>query len=170
MDPFIGEIRPVGFNFAPVGWALCQGQILPIAQNTALFSLLGTTYGGNGTSTFALPNLQGNVAISSGQGPGLSNYSLGQVGGENNVLLQVATMPMHNHPMAAFSASAGAAPTPVGNYPSKENANAYGTTPNATMEMSSVIADGGGQPHNNMQPYLTINYIIALVGIFPSRS
>ena len=166
MDPFLGEIRPAAFNFAPKGWALCEGQILPISQNTALFSLLGTNYGGNGTSNFALPNLQGNVAISSG---GNQNYVIGQTGGESTVLLNTLQMPSHSHPVLAQSGAANQT-SPVDHYPAKPSKSIYSSSATGTMEPSAVIADGGGQPHNNLQPYLVINYIIALAGIFPARN
>jgi len=169
MDPFLGEVRPVGFNFAPQGWALCQGQTMAISQNTALFALLGTTYGGNGQTTFALPNLQGQVALSSGQGPGLQMYDLGQIGGEPTVLLTTLELPAHNHQVAALSTAATSA-TPVASFPAKTTKNLYDAASTGTMEPSAVIPDGDGQPHNNIQPYLTINYIIAMSGIFPQRS
>jgi microcystin-dependent protein len=168
MDPFIGEIRPAGFNFAPRGWALCQGQILPISQNTALFSLLGTFYGGNGTSTFALPDLQGRVALNAGQGPGLSSYDVGQVGGTESVTLLTSQMPIHNHNVVGSSASANS-DTPTGRFPAVSPRTVYGTSVDGFFSSQAVIPDGGGQPHNNMQPYCVINYIIALQGVFPPR-
>jgi microcystin-dependent protein len=168
MDNFIGEIRPAGFNFAPQGWALCQGQILPISQNTALFSLLGTTYGGNGLSTFALPDLQGNVAVSSGQGPGLSSYVLGEVDGSSGVTLLTSQIPLHSHNVVGQSAAANS-DTPSGRFPALTPRNCYDVAADGFMSPDAVISDGGGQPHNNMQPYCVINYIIALNGIFPSR-
>ncbi len=167
MDPFVGEIRAVSFNFAPVGWALCNGQLLPISQNTALFSLLGTTYGGNGQTTFALPNLQGRAMMHPGQGPGLALHFLGETGGTAIETLSPAEMPVHNH---AISAAIGPATTGT---PSSANSlaagavNTYGT-PNNLVPMGEVV--GGSQPHNNMQPYLVLNYVIALQGIFPTRS
>lgn len=170
MDPFIGEIRPVGFNFAPLGWAFCQGQIIAIAQNTALFSLLGTTYGGNGQTTFALPNLQGIVPIGVGQGPGLSDRVLGEVDGEQTVLLNTNNLPAHNHSMSAQTTTASTSNSPVGLFTGKTLKTTYGTPSNGALEPSSVIITGGGQPHNNMQPFLSINYIIALNGVFPSRN
>lgn len=169
MDPFLGEVRAVGFNFAPQGWALCQGQLLPISQNTALFSLLGTTYGGNGTTNFALPNLQGNVPIGAGQGPGLAEYDLGEVGGQPTVLLGSQQMPAHNH-QAGAQTTTSTNNSPVGRFPSKSTKNVFGTSSNGAMDPTAVIQVGGGQPHNNLQPYLSINYIIAMVGIFPSRN
>ena len=169
MDPFVGEVRPAGFNFAPIGWALCEGQILSISQNTALFSLLGTNFGGNGTSNFALPNLQGNVAISAGQGPGLQNYVLGQTGGESTVLLNTTHVPSHSHPVAAQSGAANQT-SPIGHFPAKPSKAIYSPSATGIMEPSAVVADGGSQPHNNLQPYLVVNYIIALTGVFPSRN
>ncbi|MEI9863752.1 MAG: tail fiber protein [Limisphaerales bacterium] len=163
------------FNFAPNGWAMCNGQILPISQNTALFSLLGTTYGGDGRSTFALPNLQGMAVMHPGQGAGLTNRSLGETGGQTNVTLIPAQMPAHTHNLAVNSGG-GTVNNPVGNISSKAHmgktptnmyASAVGNTPSAMSPLASV---GGNQPHNNMAPYLTLNFIIALQGIFPPRS
>lgn len=168
MDPFLGEIRPLPFNFAPTGWAFCQGQLIPISQNTALFSLLGTYYGGNGTSTFALPNFQGRVGINQGQGPGLSPYSIGEVGGSASVSLTIAQMPSHSHTMGASSV-AGSINLPSGKFPAKTLKNTYAPSANANFEPSAVTFDGGGQPHNNMQPFLVLNYCIATQGVFPSR-
>lgn len=168
MDPFVGEIRPMGFNFAPVGWAFCQGQIIAISQNTALFSLLGTTYGGNGTTNFALPNLAGRVPMSSGQGPGLSSYDLGEVSGGMTVTLIGTELPVHQHGISASSAAATGF-TPAGKSPAKGARKPYAASPNGELNVDSVIPVGGGQPHNNMQPYLCINYLIALQGIFPQR-
>ncbi|MEQ1936087.1 MAG: tail fiber protein [Fimbriimonadaceae bacterium] len=168
-DPFLGEIRPFGFNFPPRGWALCSGQILPIAQNQALFSLLGTTYGGNGQTTFALPNLNERVANSQGQGPGLSNYDLGQVGGASEATLLQSQIPSHGH-----SVSTAASPTtnsPVGALPASSVGHAlYDSTVNSAMAPDTIAPAGGSQPHENMQPTLVINYSIALQGIFPPRN
>ncbi|MFL6137941.1 MAG: phage tail protein [Frankiaceae bacterium] len=167
-EPFIGEIRLFGFNFAPRGWATCSGQILSIAQNTALFSLLGTMYGGNGQTTFALPDLRGRVAISFGQGPGLSNYTQGEVSGSENVTLIPQQMPQHNHTVNATSADASAN-KPGGAFPSA--GGAYNTAPDGTTMAAQMIGmAGGSQPHENRQPYLVLNYCIALEGIFPSRN
>ncbi len=172
-NPFVAEIRIFGFNFAPRGWAFCDGQILPISQNTALFSLLGTTYGGNGQSTFALPNFQGSGAIQAGQGPGLSLYDLGQTGGEPFVTLLDSEMPIHAH--QAFATSGGADQAgPGGNIwaqaVSDQGAfNYYNTTDGATMSPLALQIAGGSQPHNNMMPYLTLNFCIALQGVFPPR-
>ena len=180
-DQFVGEIRVVPFNFAPRGWALCNGQILSISQNTALFSLLGTYYGGDGRSTFALPNLQGSVPLhaDNSQGPGLSSYVLGETGGETTVTLLASELPAHTHALQGSTATATATtpgPTlalanPPGNprAPSKLYKKPPVTTP-ITLDTSVVSPAGGGQPHNNLQPYLTLNFIIALQGIFPPRS
>lgn len=172
-DQFIGEIRVVGFNFAPVGWALCNGQLLPISQNTALFSLLGTFYGGNGTSTFALPNLQGSAPMSYGNGAGLSPRSIGEVGGETSVTLLVTQLPAHTHPAMNAPASTAGAPTNAvfgGGGRGKEPAYAPMSTATAMMKTQAIGLTGSNQPHNNLPPYLTLNFIIALQGIFPSRS
>lgn len=171
-DPYIGEIRLVGFNFAPRGWALCNGQILPIAQNTALFSLLGTTYGGDGRTTFALPDLRGRVPLHAGQGPGLSARNLGESGGEASVTLLASQLPAHTHAVAASAAEAGER-SPAG----QQFANAVGSL-NSWAPPGSPVAlapdmvggAGGSQPHNNMAPTLVVNYIIALQGVFPPRS
>jgi microcystin-dependent protein len=180
-QPFVGEIEIFGFNFAPVGWALCQGQLLPIGQNTALFSILGTTYGGDGKSTFALPNLQGRVPIHTGgtsnQGPGLSVYSLGQTGGEAAVTLLSSQIPSHTHTVPV-SAVDGKINTPtsanvlgaVGGGRGGGAGTAYGTTTLSNMAAQPGGVSGGSQSHNNMAPYLTLNYCIALRGVFPSRS
>jgi microcystin-dependent protein len=171
-QPFLGEIRMVGFTFAPPNWAFCNGQILPIATNTALFSLLGTTYGGNGTTTFALPNLQSRVPIHAGQGPGLSAYVQGQTGGAETVVLNTTQIPAHNHTLAASSAAATAL-TPAGNYlgvVSRAATPPYATTGGATMNAAAIGNTGGGQAHSNLQPYLCVNFVIAVAGIFPSRN
>ena len=175
-DNFLAEIRIVGFNFPPTGWAFCNGQILPISQNTALFSLLGTTYGGDGKSTFALPNLQGCAPLHFGQGNGLSNYSLGQTGGESMVTLAPSQMPQHTH-TATANAGNGDVNNPVGNawakpHLGKTPVNIYNSSVGAGVAMSgqALAAAGGSQPHNNMPPYLTLNFVIALTGIFPARS
>jgi microcystin-dependent protein len=160
----------VPYNFSPRGWAFCNGQILPIAQNTALFSLLGTTFGGNGQTTFALPDLRGRVANSSGQGPGLSSYDLGQVGGTESETLTINQMPMHNHPVAplAFSGD-GDATSPAGAFPAKNGAY-NSTSDNTLMGVTPSGLAGGSQPFSLLQPYLTLNFCIALEGIFPSRN
>jgi microcystin-dependent protein len=169
-EPFLGEIKMFGGNFAPRGWALCNGQILSIAQNTALFSLLGTTYGGNGQTTFALPNLQSRIPIAPGQGPGLTNYDLGEEIGTESVTLLSTEMPQHSHVPQAQSGP-GTSTTPQSNVwaASSSRDAQYGDTLNTPMSATALPAAGGGQPHSNMQPYLVINFIIALQGIFPPR-
>jgi microcystin-dependent protein len=172
-DPFVAEIRIFAGNFAPKGWALCDGQIMPISQNTALFSLLGTTYGGDGKSTFALPNLQGSAPLQQGQGPGLSLYDLGQTGGASDVTLLSSEMPAHSHTAQGNNGS-GDVNTPTNNtwckaHTGKTALGMYNTAGNAAMSQSAVSIAGGGLPHNNMPPYLVLTFIIALQGIFPQR-
>ncbi|HEY3762542.1 MAG TPA: tail fiber protein [Verrucomicrobiae bacterium] len=176
-DQFVAEIRIVPFNFAPLDWAFCDGQLIAISQNTALFSLLGTTYGGDGSVNFALPNLQGAAPLHFGQGNGLSNYALGQTGGAASVTLAQAQMPAHTHSLAVNNVG-GDVNTPVNNVPSKAHmgktpidmyADVPGGNPSA-MSSQAVTLAGGSQPHNNMSPYLTLNFIIALQGVFPPRS
>jgi microcystin-dependent protein len=165
-EPFLGSITLFAGNFAPAGYALCNGQLLPISQNTALFSILGTTYGGNGVTTFALPDLRGRVPVHAGQGPGLSLYDLGQAAGEETVTLTTAELPPHAHSQTASNAEqttnrpGNAVPARGGVY----DGTSDGTT------MTPTTTTGSGQPHDNRQPYLTLNYIIALQGIFPSRN
>lgn len=169
-EPFVGEIRMVGFNFAPRGWATCDGQILSIAQNTALFSLLGTTYGGNGQTTFALPDLRGRVPIHQGQGLGLSLRTIGEVAGVENHTLNGNEMPMHNHLVSANNEGSTTG-RPGGAVPSVSGSNIYaGSGDGTTMNPQMIGLAGGSQPHNNMQPFLVINFIIALEGIYPSRN
>jgi microcystin-dependent protein len=175
-EAFIGEIRMFGGNFAPRGWALCDGQLLPISQYTALFSLLGTTYGGDGRTTFALPDLRGRVPIHAGHGPGLSDYRLGQTGGQETVTLTTQQIPAHSHTASvsqAADSSVGTSDKPENMLPARNAASTpqYGTTANVNMSGASVSVGntGGNLPHENMQPYVTVNYIIALEGIFPSR-
>lgn len=168
-EPFIGEIRMVGFNFAPRGWALCNGQLLSIAQNTALFSLLGTTYGGNGQTTFALPDLRGRVPLHFGQAPGLSPYQIGQAGGSETVTLLLPQIPAHNHGLLASNSEADNA-TPDGRLLAQAREVTYTSgTANTQMNPQAIAPTGGSQPHPNLQPYLTINFVIAVQGIFPSR-
>lgn len=168
-DPFVAEIRIFPFNFAPRGWAFCNGQILPISQNTALFSLLGTTYGGNGQSTFALPDMQGNVPLHPGQGPGLSLYDLGQQGGSEFVTLLESELPSHSHAMRAVEDD-GAFFTPVNMYLAAGNSMYNSNAANTTMSFQALTPAGGSLPHNNMQPYLTLSFCIALQGVFPPRT
>jgi microcystin-dependent protein len=178
MEPFVGEIRPFGFPFAPRGWAVCAGQLLSIQQNTALFAILGLSYGGDGRVTFALPNLQGAVPIGQGQGPGLSQRVLGETGGETNHTLLSNEMPLHIHALAARGA-ASQVPEPasavVGNG-SWVQGQSFGTVQqfktgdaSAPMSPGALQTAGGSQSHNNMMPFQVINYCIALVGIFPQR-
>lgn len=195
MDPFIGQIMMFGGNFAPRGWALCNGQLLSIAQNTALFSILGTTYGGDGRTTFALPDLRGRAPIHAGTGPGLSTRKLGQRSGVEDVVLNHLQMPSHSHIMNV-SGLKGAVNIPVNTGEGEEDESNPGAgvlanngndrfaseaTPNAkyggqtlpvdvVVGSSTILPSGGSQPHTNMQPYLVVNYIIALEGVFPSRS
>jgi microcystin-dependent protein len=173
-NPFVAEVRIFPFNFAPTGWAFCNGQLMPISQNTALFSLLGTTYGGDGKSNFALPNFQGSAPIQQGQGPGLSLYDLGETAGEQTVSLLQTEMPAHVHGALAGSASDTADPT---NNAWGEGQKGFGpvyapSNPSTNVNMSPVALSisGGNQPHNNMMPYLTLNYCIALQGVFPPRT
>jgi microcystin-dependent protein len=172
MDPFVAEIRIFPFNFAPKGWAFCDGQILPLSQNTALFSLLGTTYGGDGKSNFALPDMQGNAPMHPGQGPGLSLHDLGETGGSETVSLLESEIPGHSHNITASSQD-GLDSHPVNNFLAQGiGINLYvnaGTTP-VNMNDNSLSPAGGDQPHNNMQPYLTLNFCIALQGVFPPRT
>lgn len=168
MEPFIGTIMFFGFNFAPRGWAKCQGQLLAISQNTALFSLLGTQYGGDGRTTFALPDLQGRVPIGEGQGPGLPPYSIGQTGGAPAVTLISTQIPAHTHGINA--AASATSKVPMNNLPAATaGGSSYGPTVSGAMASNMVQPAGGGQPHENMQPYLVGNWCIALEGIFPSR-
>lgn len=169
-EPFIGEVRMAGFNFAPRGWAFCNGQVISIAQNTALFSLLGTTYGGNGQTTFALPNLQGRVPMHTGQGPGLSNRVQGEQGGSANVTLLAAQMPAHSHALATAAVPADRA-TATGNRLAQPRDPVYrNTPPDGQLDGAAIGASGGSLPHNNLSPYLVVNFIIALQGVFPSRN
>jgi len=174
-SPFVGEIMIVPINFAPKGWALCDGQLLPISQNTALFSLLGTTYGGDGKSTFALPNLQGSAPMQQGQGAGLSLRDLGQVGGEQTVTLLQTEIPGHTHTVAVVDAL-GDQNTPVGNVAARARTGRQplpmysATGGGAAMSPAALSVAGSSQPHNNMPPYLVLTFIIALQGVFPARS
>jgi microcystin-dependent protein len=172
-EPFLGEIRMFAGNFAPRGWAFCYGQLLSIAQNSALFAILGTTYGGNGTTTFALPDLRGRVPIGTGAGPGLTPRSLGELSGQENVTLTAQQMPSHAH-AAQCSSGNGNSNAPAGKLWSKDagvqSATYTSSAPDGTMAGTAIASAGGSQPHNNMQPYLGMSYIIALQGIFPSRN
>ena len=181
-QPFIGEIRMFGGNFAPRGWALCNGQTMSISQNAALFSILGTTYGGNGTSTFMLPNLQGQAPMNWGASPYGTQYTIGETGGSANVTLTAAQMPAHSHQaQAGVSNLAGNVTDPTNAVPAQINTGqvrdpattAFGyssSAPTGQMAASAVTNTGGSQPHSNMQPFLCVSFIIALVGVFPSRN
>jgi microcystin-dependent protein len=171
-DPFVAEIRIFPFNFAPKGWAWCDGQLLPLSQNTALFSLLGTTYGGNGKSNFALPDLQGRVPMHPGQGPGLSLHDLGETGGAETVTLLESEIPAHSHAMRDHDIDLGEvnAPSPVRSLAQSANSSIYTAAANLTaMNFQALTPAGGDQPHNNMMPYLTFYFCIALQGVFPPR-
>ena len=170
-DPFVAEIRIFPFNFAPRGWARCDGQLLPLSQNTALFSLLGTTYGGDGKSNFALPDLQGRSPMHHGQGPGLSLHDLGETGGSETVSLLESEIPVHAHALRASVDPADLqAPAPNRSLARSTSGFAYSTTiPNVAMAPEALAPAGGDQPHNNMQPYLTFHFCIALQGVFPPR-
>lgn len=168
-NPYVGEIRIFAGNFAPQGWALCQGQLLPVADTEALFNLIGTTYGGDGANTFALPDLRGRLPIHQGTGPGLSTRSIGQTGGAEQVTLTEAQLPAHSHTVLASTTAGKAAPGPAAML-SAGAIQIYGTgTPNTPMSPQAVsTSPGGAQPHPNMPPFLGLNYIISLFGIFPS--
>lgn len=172
-DPFVAEIRIFPFYFAPTGWALCNGQILPISQNTALFSLLGTTYGGDGKSTFALPDLQGNAPMHPGQGQGLSLRDLGEIGGSENVTLLLNEIPVHTHTLMASIENGGQGTLTDGiTVASSVGGQIYQTNTSANlvaMNPQALAVAGGSLPHNNMQPYLTLSFCIALQGVFPPR-
>lgn len=168
-DPFLGEVRAYGFNFAPRGWAMCMGQILSISQNTALFSLLGVNFGGNGQTTFGLPDLQSRVPIGAGQGPGLSDRVLGERGGTENVTLTTAQLPPHSHGVRA-SSTAGTGNEIDGQLPAVAARPVYGSGAVVQMGDGSVRPAGGNLPHPNVMPSLVVNYCIALQGIYPQRS
>jgi len=176
-EPYLGMIIIVPYNFSPRGWAFCSGQILPIAQNTALFSLIGTTFGGNGQTTFALPDLRGRWPNSSGQGPGLSSYDLGQVGGSESTTITVNNMPAHNHQVAVVAGVPSASKVSGNSLanlaidPAPTTAQMYSNQPpTGFLAPTSITNTGGNQPISILQPYLTLNYCIALEGIFPSRN
>ena len=173
-NPFVAEIRIFPFNFAPKGWAFCDGQILPLSQNTALFSLLGTTYGGDGKSNFALPNMQGNAPMHPGQGPGLSLHDLGETGGSDTVTLLESEIPSHSHsvmatPIASLISTPGPSVNPgkAAGTPCYTNQTTSGLAP---LSDNAVAPAGGDQPHNNLMPYLTLNFCIALQGVYPPRT
>lgn len=169
-EQYLSEIRIFAFNYAPKGWALCNGQLLSIQQNAALFSLLGTTYGGNGTTNFQLPNLQGCVPLHTGTSPNGIGYTLGQQAGEANVTLTQSQIPQHTHTVNASTTSDANVPS-AAVVPGGAGVNAYGgPAGGATMNPGIVGLAGGSQPHSNLQPYLVVNFCIALTGIFPSRN
>ncbi len=171
-EPFIAEIRIFAGNFAPRGWAFCNGQLLPVAQNTALFSLIGTTYGGDGRTTTALPNLQGMAPMHPGRGPGLASRRLGQRGGTETVTLSEAQIPSHNHTAEGSTGNANSN-DPTNHYLAQSTArgaNIYQSGTSNLVNLEKLQNTGGSQPHNNLQPYLAMNFIIALVGLYPSRS
>jgi microcystin-dependent protein len=171
-DPFVAEIRIFAFSFAPKGWALCDGQLMPISQNTSLFSLLGTTYGGNGSTNFALPDLQASAPMHPRQGPGLSNHDLGETGGTENVTLLQSEFPVHKHTLNA-STQPGEDPSPAGEALARSTGASLYQTDSATRQVqlapSAVGVMGSSLPHNNMQPYLTLSFHIALQGVYPPR-
>ena len=171
-EPFVGEIRMVGFNFAPVGWALCNGQLLSISQNDALFTLLGTMFGGDGIQTFGLPDLRSRVPVHMGQGNGLSLYVIGEASGVESVTLNSNQIPIHNH-LVNCSTAGGTVASPANAYPAIESTGTsmdYAATSNNTMAPGMIANSGGSQPHTNIQPFLCVNFIIALTGIYPTRS
>ncbi len=170
-QPYIGEIRMFGGNFAPAGWMLCEGQLLPISENDTLFALIGTTYGGDGQSTFGLPDLRGRLPIHQGTGPGLSTRTLGEQNGVEDVTLTVNQLPIHTH-LPAASAAFGTANDPAGNSWAVANGGDFYTSeaPSVPLPADAIDAQGGSQPHTNLQPYLCVNFIISLFGIFPSQS
>jgi microcystin-dependent protein len=172
-DPFVAEIRVVGFNFAPKGWAQCNGQLLPLSQNTALFSLLGTFYGGNGKSNFALPNIEGSVVLGQGQGTGLSEYFLGETGGEQTVTLLQSEMPLHGHTLkGSIDDAQFQAPQPDRELATSNPGFAYQSNSSSNLNLMNVQelgVSGSSFPHNNIQPVLVLNFIIAMQGVFPPR-
>jgi microcystin-dependent protein len=177
--PFLAEIRIFGFSFAPTGWAQCNGQLMPLSQNTALFSLLGTFYGGDGKSTFGLPNFEGNVPINQGQGAGLSDRFLGEMSGSQTVTLLYTEMPSHNHNFVGTTTNATTVTSSgnqvangfTGNFQGNVQAKMYSTAnSNAQMNVNTIGMTGASFPHNNMMPYITLNFCIALQGVFPPRS
>lgn len=169
-DPFLGEIRIMATDFPPRGWAACNGQLMPISQNTALFSLLGVNYGGDGRTSFGLPNLQGRMPMQAGVGPGLSAHALGETGGRASVILQQSEMPAHSHQLMHSGASAStAAPGPSTGFGRTTTAQIYAAGSTVPATPQSLAPNGGSMPHNNLQPYLTLTFCIALQGIWPSR-
>jgi microcystin-dependent protein len=172
-EPFIGEIRMFAGSFPPVGWAFCQGQLMPISENDALFTLIGTTYGGDGQETFGIPDLQGRAPMHAGQGPGITqNYQLGEKSGVESVTLSTQQIPVHNHALLA-SGDFGQNPQPQGGFPAQLNTGSMyigPADPMANMNASSLSPIGGSQPHENLQPYLCISFILSLFGVFPQQN
>src|SRR5215210_9335966 len=171
-DPFVAEIRIFPFNFAPKGWAWCDGQLMPLSQNTALFSLLGTTYGGDGKSTFALPDLQGRAPMHPGQGPGLSLHDLGETGGSETVTLLQSEIPAHSHAMQADASDPSNVKlvSPASSFGISQEGLVYQDNPDVALAAQALTPAGGSLPHNNLMPYLTLEFNIALQGVFPPRS
>jgi microcystin-dependent protein len=172
-DPFVAEIRIYPFNFPPTGWAFCDGQLMPLSQNTALFSLLGTYYGGDGKSNFALPDLQGAAPLHAGQGPGLEDYALGEMGGTDSVALLESEMPAHDHLMQAdvVDLADTNVPSPSASFALSSGGTLYQSgAPDTTLAVQAATPAGGSLAHNNLQPYLTLNFCIALQGVYPARS
>lgn len=163
--PFIGEVKIISWNFPPKGWAFCNGQLLPINQNQALFSILGTTYGGDGRTTFGLPNLQGRMPVHTGNG-----ITLGELGGETAHTLNISELPAHNHIPVGSTTNPPTVPAATGNLWSADNAKPFAASANVSMNPACITPSGGSQPHENMSPYLVLNFIIALQGIFPSQN
>jgi microcystin-dependent protein len=174
MNPYLGEIRIFSGNFAPKGWAMCNGQLLSIQSNTALFSLLGTYYGGNGTTTFALPDLRGRLPVHQGQGQGLSPYNIGQIGGNESVTLITQQLPRHNHNVGSFNGPGNSQHPSNANLASTTDANdkmyTSAASDGTTLNTAAMTFNGNSQPHNNLQPYLCMTFIIATVGIYPPRN
>lgn len=167
-EPFLGEIRVFAGNFAPVGWALCNGALVSIAENDALFSLIGTTYGGDGVSTFGLPDLRGSSPLHQGQGPGLTSHVIGERGGVEHVTLTTAQMPSHSHQPVYAATATGSAPASA-RWAAQSSAAYSDAVPNAQLAGDALLPAGGGQPHENMPPFLAVTYIIATYGIYPSQ-
>ena len=170
MEPFLGQIQAFGFGFAPRGWALCQGQLLAISQNTALFSLLGTTYGGDGRTTFALPDLRSRSIVGVGQGPGLDSVLWGDRGGQTQVSLNQTNLPSHTHSFSLGAKEEGDIDVPAGAFVAGDGTNAFGSTSDVTLAAQNVNPTGGNVPFNNRNPYLGMYYCIAVQGIYPSRN
>jgi microcystin-dependent protein len=169
-SPFVGELRLVGFNFAPIGWAQCQGQLVGIAENETLFNVIGTTYGGNGVNTYALPDLRSRIPVHMGTGASGTTYVIGEMGGVETVTLTTSQYPSHTHPAQANSKALGSVNSPNNNILSTGQNIYRNQTPSVNMADGMLSNDGGSQPHNNLQPYLALNWIISLLGIFPSQS